>query len=76
VYVYMARILRLKKLRFLKRGRVEDDDAECISDKQKMITWKHSAHVFNTFFFYLSLIYAAVLYIWLLARIHYLQESV
>jgi len=68
--------LRLKKLRFLERGRVEEAEAEFKSEEQKAISWKHSAHVFNTFFFYLSLIYAATLYIWLLAKIRSLQESV
>ena len=49
---------------------IEDaKDKERINEENKILKWKYSAHVLNSFFFYISLIYAIILYVWLYCRI-------
>ena len=47
-----------------------------IPDEIEILKWKYAAQVFNNLFFYISLIYAAVLYIWYFSKIAYLKNSI
>ena len=54
----------------------KDANNNGMTDEIEILMWKYAAQVLNNFFFYISVIYAAILYIWYFTRIAYLKYSI
>ena len=47
-----------------------------ITDVTEILMWKYAAQVMNRLFFFISLIYAAALYIWYFSSMAYIKTSI
>ena len=47
-----------------------------IPDEIEILMWKYAAQVMNRLFFFISLIYAAALYIWYFSSMAYIKNSI